>query len=103
MWVGAQQHALHLFSRKKKLLYHIRNGETSSLWLDYIGGIFEDKAGSLWIRNTAGINTIEIKKGKSLSLLQQEGNLLNQYTLLFSHIVLDSTIETGKKNMGRRI
>ncbi|WP_157580919.1 hypothetical protein [Segetibacter koreensis] len=100
-------------------VYHSDSNDLTSLGSDDLACVFEDskgrlladtrqhgiedKTGTLWIRATEDIDEMEIVGGKSLSLLQQEVSLWNQYTLLFSHIILDSTPEAGKKNIGPKI
>jgi len=74
IWVGMDGGGLDLFDPEAGKFRHYRHTDTiNSICSNYINGIFEDKAGKIWLTTTQGLSRFDVEAGRFTSYTTRDG------------------------------
>ncbi|HEY6901875.1 MAG TPA: two-component regulator propeller domain-containing protein, partial [Puia sp.] len=73
IWVGMDGGGLDLFDPGTGRFTHYRHKDGGSICSNYINGIFEDRAGDIWVTTTEGMSQLEMATGRWFTYTTRDG------------------------------
>ncbi len=94
LWIGTGASGLNRFDRETEKFAHFRHNpdDPASLSNDFVGRIYEDRTGNLWVFTAGGLDRLDRKTGKFTHYRHDSGNpysLSHDKITAFHESVLD--------------